>query len=370
MQASMTAPENHTNTRSEIDPSALEQLQGKVVSDCGAGLASLLVFMGDKLGLFRTLGELVLCTSSQLARQAGVNERMTREWLSTMAMSGYVEYDALTERYFLTPEQHAVFADEQHPALMQGEFDLTYSVFQDEPKLREAFRHGKGLPWGEHHACLFCGTSRSFGALYRGSLVSEWLPALEGVVDRLKQGIDVADVGCGLGISTLLMAQAFPRSRFVGFDNHADSIVQACDAAIAAGVADGLRFEQTQAKSYAGQYDLICFFDALHDMGDPVGAAIHARKSLKPGGVLMLVEPNAADDLKANMASPFAPISRLFYAASTLACVPGSLSQEGQAALGAQAGPRRLTAVLKEAGFDRVRLAASTPLNLVLEARA
>jgi SAM-dependent methyltransferase len=370
MQAVLATSANQSSRRREINPAALEQLQGKVVTDCGSGLVSLLVFIGDKLGMFRVLGERGPCSPSQLARDAGLNERMTREWLAAMAMSGYVDYDGESDRYALTPEQHAVFADEQSSALMQGEFDLIYSVFQDEPKLRDAFRHDNGLAWGEHHACLFCGVNRSFGALYRGSLVEEWLPAIDGLAKRLEAGIDVADVGCGLGASAILMAQAYPNSRFFGFDNHAASIAQARDAARVAGVADRLRFEQGSANEYEGKYDLICFFDALHDMGDPVGAATHARESLKAGGVLMLVEPNSADELAANMASPLAPISRMFYAASTLACVPGSLSQKGQAALGAQAGPRRLTAVLREAGFTQVRLATSTPLNLVMEARA
>ena len=357
---------------SQPDPEAVKSLHGQVFGDCNAGIGTLLVFTGDKLGLFRALADAGPLTPGELARRAGgLNERMLREWLSAMAAAGYVRYHPPQgERFGLSPEQSVVFAGEGHPAFMQGPIDLIYSLFQDEPRLRDAFRHGRGLAWGDHSACLFCGTSRFFGPLYRSSLLQEWLPAVGGLVETLKAGADVADVGCGLGTSTVLMAEAFPASRFAGFDNHAGSIESARAAAREAGVADRVRFEQAPAKAFAGRYDLICFFDALHDMGDPVGAAAHAREHLKPGGVVMLVEPYAEDRLEDNLTSDRAAVSRFFYAASTLACVPGSQAQEVGAALGAQAGRRRLTAVLKEAGFDHVRVATATAANLVIEARA
>ena len=356
------------STRS-VNPEMLQALHGKVLGDCNAGIGGLLAFMGDKLGLFRLLSNSGPLTTVEVAGAAGLNERLVREWLSAMAAAGYVTYEPHGERFLVTPEQAVVFAAEGHPAFMQGPIDLIYSLFHDEPKLREAFRDGRGMAWGDHNACLFCSTERFFGPLYRSSILSEWLPAIEGAVDILRTGANVADVGCGLGTSALIMAAAFPASRFTGFDNHASSIDSARRAAAEAGVMDRVRFEVSPAKGYAGQFDLICFFDSLHDMGDPVGAAAHARKRLKPGGVVMLVEPYAEDRLEDNLTSARAPVSRFFYAASTLACVPGSQAQEVGRALGAQAGPRRLTAVLHEAGFGSVRVAAKTAMNLVIEAR-
>jgi SAM-dependent methyltransferase len=352
-----------------VNPEALQSLHGKVLGDCNAGIGGLLAFMGDKLGLFRLLADSGPLTSAQVAERAGVNERLVREWLCAVAAAGYVTYEPSGERFGVTPEQAIVFAAEGHPAFLQGPIDLIYSLYHDEPKLRDAFRHGRGMHWGDHNACLFCSTERFFGPLYRSSILSEWLPAIEGAVDALRRGADVADVGCGLGTSALIMAEAFPASRFVGFDNHAGSVDSARRAAGEAKVSDRVRFEAKSAKEYAGEFDLICFFDALHDMGDPVGAAAHAKKRLKPGGAVMLVEPYAEDRLEENLSSARAPVSRFFYAASTLACVPGSQAQEVGKALGAQAGPRRLTAVLHEAGFTKVRVAARTAMNLVLEAR-
>ena len=352
------------------DTAALQELHGKVLNECNAGMGVLLAFVGDKLGLFHVLAEEGPLTSAEVARRLGLDERMVREWLSATAAAGYVGYQPDGGRFALSPEQAVVFAAEGHPAFMQGPIDLIYSSFQDEPKLREAFRDGRGLAWGDHNACLFCATNRFFGPLYRGALLQEWLPAVDGLVEKLRQGADVADVGCGLGTSTMLMAGAFPESRFTGFDNHPESVVAAREAARDAGMNGRLRFAAGSAKDYGGAYDLICFFDALHDMGDPVGAAIHARECLKPGGVVMLVEPYAEDRLEDNLTPERVPVSRFFYAASTVACVPGSQAQEVGMALGAQAGRRRLTAVLNEAGFDHVRVATSTPLNLVIEARA
>lgn len=352
------------------NPEALQALHGKVLADCNASIGGLLTFLGDKLGLFRLLASCGPLTTTDVAEKAGVNERLVREWLSAMAAAGYVTYEPDAERFGVTPEQAIVFAAEGHPAFLQGPIDLIYSLYQDEPKLRDAFRHGRGMPWGEHSACLFCSTERFFGPLYRSSILSEWLPSIDGLIDTLQRGADVADVGCGLGTSALIMAGAFPVSRFVGFDNHTGSVDAARHAASEAKLADRVRFQTVSAKQYTGQFDLICFFDSLHDMGDPVGAAIHARKQLKPGGVVMLVEPYAEDRLEDNLSSARAPISRFFYAASTLACVPGSQAQEVGRALGAQAGPRRLTAVLHEAGFRHVRVSTRTAMNLVIEARA
>ena len=351
------------------DAAVLQEIHGKVLNDCNGGMGVLLAFVGDKLGLFRALAEGGPVNSAVLAGRLGLDERMVREWLAATAAAGYVRYDAPSGRFDLTPEQAVVFAAEGHPAFMQGPMDLIYSAFQDEPKLRDAFRHGRGLAWADHNACLFCATDRFFGPLYRSALLDDWLPAVEGLVDKLREGADVADVGCGLGTSTLLMAEAFPASRFTGFDNHPASIVAARDAARRADLNGRLRFVPASAKDYGGAYDLICFFDALHDMGDPVGAAAHARECLRPGGALVLVEPYADDRLEDNLAPERVPVSRFFYAASTVAYVPGSHAQEVGLALGGQAGRGRLTAVLNEAGFDDVRVATSTPLNLVIEAR-
>lgn len=365
---SVSTPVMYPPTRA-VNPDTLQTLHGKVLGDCNAGIGGLLAFIGDKLGLFRLLAEAGPLTSIQAAERSGLNERLVREWLSAVAAAGYVTYVPACEQFGVTPEQAVVFSAEGHPAFMQGPIDLIYSLYHDEPKLRDAFRHGRGMAWGEHNACLFCSTERFFGPLYRSSILSEWLPAIAGVVDTLRNGADVADVGCGLGTSSLLMAEAFPKSRFVGFDNHAGSIESARRAATEAGLRDRVRFECASAKEYAGRFDLICFFDSLHDMGDPVGAAVHARTRLKPDGVVMLVEPYAEDRLEDNLSSARAPVSRFFYAASTLACVPGSQAQEVGRALGAQAGPQQLTAILREAGFSRVAVAARTAMNLVIEAR-
>ena len=359
-----------TDDRSQPEPEALKQLHGKVLGDCNGSMGTLLAFMGDKLGLFGRLAADGPATSAELAEQSGLDERLLREWLSATAAAGYVHYDAdAGHRFSLTREQAAVFACEGHPASLQGIIDIIYSAFGDEPKLREAFGTGRGVDWSERNACLFCATNRFFGPLYRTALVDQWLPSIEGMVEKLTAGADVADVGCGHGTSTLLMAEAFPKSRFTGFDYHAGSVKDAGDAARAAGVSEQCRFEQASAKTFEGSYDLICFFDALHDMGDPVGAATHARRRLKPGGVVMLVEPYAEDTLQDNLIGERAAVSRLFYAASVLACVPASQAQEVGLALGAQAGRRRLTAVLNEAGFNRVNVAVATATNLVIEAR-
>jgi SAM-dependent methyltransferase len=345
-----------------LDSKKLEALLGTVVNELGAASNAALVIVGEKLGLFRALAD-GASTSADLARKTGTYERLVREWLSAQAASGFVTYHEADGTFSVSPEQATVFADENSPVYVAGGFSLLSSIYADEPKLTETFRTGKGLGWGDHCNCLFCGVDRFFRPGYRGHLVAEWLPSLDGVVDKLKRGAKVADVGCGHGSSTLLMAEAFPNSQFVGIDFHEPSIAHA------RGHVNGLRnvrFEVARAQDFQGAgYDLVAMFDALHDMGDPVGAAAHVRKCLKPDGTFMLVEPMAGDDLSANLN----PVGRVYYAGSTHICVPTSLNQEVGAALGAQAGEQRLGEVLKKGGFSTVRRTTGTPFNMVLEAR-
>jgi SAM-dependent methyltransferase len=345
-----------------LDMTKLEPLLGTMVNELGAAANAALVLTGEKLGLWRALAGDAL-TSAELAARTGTHERYVREWLAAQAASGFVTYDAHAETFSLSPEQAAVFADEESPVNMTGGFHSLAAVFADEPKLEQAFRTGRGVGWGEHCNCLFCGVERFFRPGYKANLVAEWLPALDGVVDKLERGARVADVGCGHGASTAIMAAAFPASEFVGVDFHAASIDHA--RAHANGLAN-LRFEVGRAQDYAGTgYDLVTMFDALHDMGDPVGAAAHVRRSLAADGTLMLVEPMAGDRLADNLN----PVGRVYYAFSASVCVPASLGQEVGAALGAQAGEKRLAEVLRRAGFSRLRRAAATPFNMVLEAR-
>jgi SAM-dependent methyltransferase len=345
-----------------LDMNKLEPLLGTVVNELGAASNAALVIVGDKLGLFRALSAGAM-TPAELAEKTGTHERYMREWLSAQAASGFVSYDAGDGTFSMSPEQAAVFADEESPVYVTGGFYLLSSIYADEPKLAETFRTGKGLGWGDHCNCLFCGVERFFRPGYRAHLVAEWLPSLDGVVDKLKRGARVADVGCGHGASTVLMAQAFPNSDFVGIDFHQASVDHA--RRHAAGL-DNIRFEAARAQDYEGfGYDLVTMFDALHDMGDPVGAVAHIRRTLKPDGTLMLVEPMAGDSLAENLN----PVGRVYYAGSTHICVPTSLNQEVGAALGAQAGEKRLSEVIRDGGFSRVRRAAETPFNMVLEAR-
>ena len=350
-----------------MDQGKLEAFMGKMAGDMGAAMSAATVVLGDRLGLYKALAQIGPATSTELASHTGLNERSVREWLAAQAAAEYVAYDAKAARFFLTPEQAAVFADEGGPAFMAGGFEVLAAAFIDEPKVSASFKTGKGVGWHEHCACLFSGTERFFRTGYNANLVSSWIPALEGVEDALKAGITVADVGCGHGASTILMAQAYPNSRFVGFDYHGPSIERAREAAAEAGVADRARFETASAQSYGGDgYGLVTIFDALHDMGDPVGAARHIRQSLSKDGVWMLVEPFANDDLADNLN----PLGRMMYAASTLICTPASLSQDVALGLGAQAGEARLKAVTEEAGFTRFRRAAETHVNMVFEVRA
>ncbi len=343
----------------------LNNLLGKMVTELGAAAAGLLVIIGDKLSLYKELAAGQPLTSEGLAQRTGTTERYVREWLAAQAGSGYIEYDRDSNTFSMTPEQQAVFADEDNPVFMVGGFHSLESIYASEPQLTEAFHTGKGVSWGDHCSCLFCGTERFFRPGYSANLVSEWLPKLDGVVEKLNQGGKMADVGCGHGVSTLLMAQAFPQSHFYGFDLHPLSIERARELAREEGV-NNVSFEVAAAKEYPGRdYNFVAFFDCLHDMGDPVGAVQHVRETLTEDGTLMLVEPFANDTLAENLN----PVGRVYYAFSTSVCIPCSLSQEVGLALGAQAGEPRLRDVVTQGGFSHFRRAAETPFNLILEAK-
>lgn len=349
-----------------VDQTKLEQFVGKAVGDLGAALTAALVVIGDKLGLYKALAQADRLTPAELAVHTGTTERYVREWLNAQAAAGYVTYDAGTDRYFLTPEQASALADEDSPGFVLGGFQAMTAAMRAEPKLVEAFRSGRGLGWHEHDPNLFEGTERFFRPGYRANLVNSWIPALDGVEAKLKSGAKVADVGCGLGTSAILLGQAYPNSTIIGFDYHAPSIERAREKAAAAGVSDHVRFEVAPAKGYPGRdYDLVACFDCLHDMGDPVGAAAHVRSTLNDDGTWMIVEPFANDRVEDNLN----PVGRVFYSASTLICTPASLAQEVGMGLGAQAGESRLRQVVTAGGFSRFRRATQTPFNLVLEAR-
>lgn len=347
-----------------LNEDKLHQFLGKMVGDLGASITGALVVIGDRLGLYKTLAD-GPATSAELAERTGTNERYVREWLANQAASGYVEYDAGADNYHMTPEQAAVLAHSESPALMTGGFYAIASVYNDEPKLTDAFRSGAGIPWGDHHSCLFCGTAKFFKPGYEANLVQTWLPALEGVTEKLTRGGKLADVGCGYGLSTMIMAAAYPKSEFVGFDIHEASIDKAREIAKDKGLTN-VHFEVAEAKNFPGTgYDVVAFFDCLHDMGDPVGASTHVRQSLSDDGTWLIVEPFAHDKLEDNLN----PVGRVFYGFSTAVCTPASLSQEVGAALGAQAGEARLREVITKGGFSRFRRATETPFNMILEAR-
>jgi SAM-dependent methyltransferase len=348
------------------DSAKLDAFMGRMLGDMGAAMNAAAVLVGGRLGLWRALAEGGPTDSVGLAGRTGTAERAVREWLAAQAASGYLDHDPRTDRYTLPPEQAMVFADEASPVYLMGFFDIAAAAWRDEPRITESFRHGRGVGWHERDRCLFCGTESFFRTSYNHQLVQSWLPALEGVVEKLERGALVADVGCGHGASTIIMARAFPNSQFVGFDYHAASFAAAREAAERAGVADRATFEVASAKQVPERgFGLVCCFDCLHDMGDPVGAAAHLRRTLAPDGTWMIVEPLARDRLADNMN----PVGRIYYAASTMVCTPASMAQEVGAALGAQAGPARLEAVVREGGFGRMRVAVETPFNMVLEAR-
>jgi SAM-dependent methyltransferase len=351
---------------SEIDEAKLEAFMGQAVTDMGAIISAPLMLIGEKLGLYKAMAHAGPLSSEEVAKRSGAAERYVREWLRNQAAGGYVTYDEETDRYTLPDEQALALADEDSPFYILGLYDSIASIYADEDQIVEAFRSGKGMGWHEHDHRLFRGTERFFRPGYRGNLVPEWIPALDGVQDKLERGAKVADVGCGHGASTIIMAEAFPNSEFFGFDYHAASIERAREAASEAGVEDRITFAVASAKDYPGSgYDLVCVFDCLHDMGDPVGASAHVLETLADDGTWMIVEPFANDRVEENLN----PVGRVFYGASTVICTPASLSQEVGLALGAQAGQARLTEVLEDGGFTRVRRATETPFNLILEAR-
>ena len=349
-----------------INEAKLNEFVGKAMGDLGGALTATLVVIGDKLGLYRALAEAGPLTPAELAKRTGTTERYVREWLSGQAASGYVCYDAASGKFHLDEEQAEALANDESPACVVGGFIGMTAAMRAEPKVATAFRSGGGVGWHEHDPALFCGTERFFRPGYNAHLVSSWIPALDGVKEKLAAGAQVADVGCGHGASTILMAKSFPRSRFTGFDYHPASIDIARERAAAAGVGGRATFEVAAAKEFPGKgYDLVACFDCLHDMGDPIGAAAHVRQSLKPDGTWLLVEPFAHDELAQNLN----PLGKIFYSVSTLVCTPASLSQEVGLGLGAQAGEARLRDVATRAGFTRFRRATETPFNLVLEVR-
>jgi 2-polyprenyl-3-methyl-5-hydroxy-6-metoxy-1,4-benzoquinol methylase len=347
----------------KLDDAKLNEFMGRAVADMGAAMHAALVVIGDKLGLYKAMAGVEWISSSELAEKTRTAERYVREWLNANAASGYVLYDPGTARYQLPPEQAFALTVQDLP----GAFHIISSCFKDEPKITQAFRTGEGVGWHEHDANLFFGTERFFRPNYENNLLSAWLPSLGGVVQKLKAGASVADVGCGHGASTFLMARAFPKSRFYGFDYHSGSIEYARHIAGRDGLLDQITFEVASSKSYPanGGYDLVTFFDCLHDMGDPTGAAAHVLSTLKPDGTWMIVEPFANDHTEKN----HNPVGRIYYSASTMICTPASLAQEVGAALGAQAGEERIRKVVTAAGFTRFRRASETPFNLVFEAR-
>ena len=349
-----------------VDEAKLEQFMGQAVTDMSAAMSAPLIVLGLKLGLYKAMAGAGPLTSAEVAERAGCDERHVREWLGNQVAGGYATHDPENDTYELPPEQAMALADESSPVYLAGAFDVMASVWADEEKLLEAFRTGRGLGWHEHDHRLFHGTERFFRPGYQAYLVPEWIPALEGVEEKLRAGGRVADVGCGHGASTIIMAEAFPESEFVGFDYHDASIERARELAEEAGVGDRTSFEVARAQDFPGDpYDLVCNFDCLHDMGDPVGAARHTAEKLSDGGTYMIVEPMSGDALEDNVN----PVGRMFYAASSVVCTPASKAQEVGLALGAQAGQQRLTEVLNEAGFSHVRRATETPFNMVLEAR-
>ncbi len=350
----------------QIDEDKLNQFIHQFVTDLGATVAAAGVVIGDRLGLYKALAGAGPSTPEELAAATGTHQRYVREWLAGQAAGGYASYDPGTQRYSLTPEQAFALADENSPAFVPGAFQLACASIRDEPMITNAFRTGQGVGWHEHNHDVFAGCERFFRPGYAANLVSTWIPALDGVQHKLETGARVADVGCGHGASTVLMAQAYPASTFIGFDYHAESIEQARKRASEAGVAERCQFEVASAKDFPlGGYDLVTTFDCVHDMGDPGTAAARVRAALASDGTWLLGEPAAGDHVEDNLN----PVGRAYYGFSTLLCVPNSLSQEGAAALGAQAGESALRNVVTSAGFTRFAVAAQTPLNLVLEVR-
>ncbi len=351
-----------------IEEAKLHALVGKMLGDLGGAFSVPTTRIGLRLGLFDALHEGGPATAAELAvRAGGLTERYVREWALAQAANGYASYDPASDSFSLSPEQAMVFAVKDSPVYLAGAFDLVAAMIEAEPKVEQAFRSGGGVGWGETGGCLFCAVGAFFRPGYVNSIVQAWLPALDGVTTKLEAGAKVADIGCGVGFSTLLMAKAYPGSSFVGFDFHEPSIIKAREHAVAHGVSDRVRFETALAKEIDERdFDLVTVFDCLHDMGDPRGCAAHVREILKPDGTWMICEPIAGNQPQDNIGSP---VSRLYYNASTMICVPTSLDQEVGEALGAQAGEAKITAILKDSGFSSVRRATEGPFNMILEAR-
>lgn len=349
-----------------MDMSKVEQFAGQVVSDISATFSGVMTNIGHKLGLYKAMAGAGPITSQILADKTGTYERYVREWLNNQTAGGYVVYNAETNAYTLPDEHIPVLVDDESPLFLVPALDVASSLWLDEDKVADVFRSGEGIAWSDHHHRLFCGSEALFRPGYKAHLTSTWIKSLDGVEDKLKAGAKVADVGCGHGASTIVLAQEYPNSTFYGFDNHKESVEIARQRARDAGVNGNIHFSVANAKDFSeSDFDLICFMDCLHDMGDPVGAAQHAKQSLKANGTVLLVEPAAGDTVNDNIN----PVSRLYYAASTAVCTPCSLSQEVGLALGAQAGEKRLSDVMKDAGFNKLRRASETPFNIVLEAK-
>jgi len=348
-----------------IDEAKLHSFVGKMLDDLGGAMSVPTVRLGMRLGLFDALAQSP-ASAGELARRAGgLHERYVREWALAQAANGYVDYDPATDEFSLSPEQAMVFANRDSPVYLAGAYELVAAMIEAEPKVEECFRHGTGVRWGDHAGCLFCATGAFFRPGYVNNIVQSWIPALEGVEAKLRSGAKVADVGCGVGFSTLLMAQAYPESEFTGYDFHEPSIEEARRHAEDHGLGERVRFEVSAAKEIAGrEFDLVTMYDCLHDMGDPRGCALHMRRIVAPGGTWMVVEPIAGDRPEQNLN----PVGRLFYNASTMICVPTSLDQEVGEGLGAQAGEARLAGIIRDAGFETVRRATEGPFNMVLEA--
>ena len=344
----------------------LESFLHQYISDVSAAMAATTILVGDSLGLYQAVADAGRVSAADLAKQLGLSERYLREWLSAQAAGGYIQYDAVADCFYMTEEQAFALTNPRSPIDVAGGFLVAEAMMKSREKIANAFRTGTGVGWHEHDGGLFDGTERTFRPNYATNLISSWIPALDGVEDKLKSGAKVADVGCGFGASTIIMAEAYPESRFFGFDYHQGSIDKARERAREAGVGERITFQAATAQDYPGEgYDLIGFFDALHDMGDPVAAAKHAREALASDGTCMIVEPLASDRLEENLH----PVGRLFYSASTMVCTPGAVAQNGGAALGAQAGEAQIRDVVEKGGFQHFRRAAEAPLNVVFEAK-
>ena len=349
-----------------VDMDKLMTFLGQVIGELGATVNAGLIVVGDRLGLYKAMAASGPVTSAELAEKTGTTERYVREWLNAQAAGGYVRYDPATQRYELPPEQAMALADENSPAFVAGAFELATATLKAVPHIEESFRSGAGFGWHEHDHGVFTGCERFFRPGYNANLVSTWIPALEGVEEKLRVGARIADVGCGLGASSRLMADSYPRSRVTGFDYHKESIELARNKAKEAGLSDRLNFEVAPAASFPGTgYDLVTVFDSLHDMGDPVGAARHVKQALAPDGTWLIIEPIAGDKVEDNLN----PVGRAYYAFSNFLCVPSSLSQEVGLALGAQAGEKRIRDVATAAGFTRFRRIGETAFNAVYEVR-